>query len=307
MAVPTFQDMMLPLLRHAAAGGDCSAAEAVDALAAEFRLTPEELAELLPSGKQRRFLNRVGWARTYLSKAGLLEAAGARRFRITERGREVVVSRPATVNVAFLERYPEFLAFTQRAAAGSVEAPGGTVVSRPPDGQTPEESLHTAYQQLRAQLATDLLERTKQCSPAFFERLVVDLLVAMGYGGSRADAGRALGGSHDGGIDGIIKQDRLGLDAVYIQAKRWGERTVERPDVQTFVGSLAGHGASKGVFVTTSQFSPNARRYVERVAAKVVLIDGEELAQLMIDHGVGVGVGSTYVVKRVDSDYFNEA
>lgn len=300
MPIPDYQSIMLPLLQLAADGKEHAFRDTIEILAGQYDLTSEERAVLLPSGTQTQFKNRVGWARTYLSKAGLLELPRRGFFRITDRGREVLSTNPERINVAFLRRYPEFVEF---------QSPNRTEPRSPTDSehqdQTPEERLESSYQELRDELAQELLDRTRKCSPEFFERLVVDLLVAMGYGGTRKDAGRAVGRSGDGGIDGIINEDRLGLDIVYIQAKRW-EASVGRPIVQTFAGSLEGQRARKGVLITTSKFTDEAAQYVRQIEKKIVLIDGERLAQLMIDHGVGVTEGKTFAIRRLDSDYFEE-
>ncbi len=300
MAVPGFQELMLPLLRIAGDGDEHSLSELIDTLAVEFGLTDADRNELLPSGRQAKFDNRVGWARTHLGKAGLLESTGRGRFRITDRGIDVLNSNPPEIDIRLLSQFPEFIEFRRLSRSGN-----RTVEESEGPNQTPEEILESSYQSLRSALAETLLQRIKACSPRFFERLVVDLLVAMGYGGSRKDAGQAVGQSGDGGIDGTIKEDRLGLDVVYIQAKRW-EATVGRPIVQAFAGSLEGLRARKGVLITTSQFSQDAKDYVTRIEKKIVLIDGEELTHLMIDHGVGVAEVASYTVKRVDIDYFDE-
>lgn len=298
MTVPDFQSIMLPFLKIAGDGQEHSFSETVEILAQQL-LSSEDLKEMLPSG-QSRFENRAGWARTHLKKAGLLEPTGRGKFRITPRGREVLNNPPDKINIKFLMQFPEFVEFRKVARQGNKAVPDE--INDEPD-QTPDEALENSYQRLRGTLAQELLERIKGCSPSFFERLVVDLLVAMGYGGSRKDAGRAIGQSGDEGIDGIIKEDKLGLDAVYIQAKRW-DHTVGRPVVQAFMGSLAGQKARKGVLITTSQFSQEARDYIQRIDTKIVLIDGEQLAQYMIDHGIGVNEVASYVVKKVDADYF---
>lgn len=302
MSFPDYQSIMLPLLEFAGDGREHSLREAIEVLADKFSLTVEDRKALLPSGRQPIFDNRVGWAITYMKKAGLLEAPRRGCFQITERGLEVLKNRPANINVAFLEQFPEFVAF--RALRREMEP----VSDRQADADevTPEESLEAAYQRLRQNLAAELLETVKRCSPAFFERLVVDLLVKMGYGGSREDAGRAVGRSGDEGIDGIIKEDRLGLDLIYIQAKRW-EATVGRPEVQKFAGALQGHRARKGVFITTSSFSEDAKEYASRIESKIILVDGEQLVHFMIDHGVGVSRVASYEIKKIDHDYFTEA
>ncbi|MDF0590302.1 restriction endonuclease [Candidatus Methanocrinis natronophilus] len=303
MAVPDFQSVMLPLLKILGDGEEHRLHEVILTLADQFDLTDEERRELLPSGRQAKLTNRVGWARTYMKKAGLLESTGRGKFRINDRGLAILKENPLEINVKFLEQFPEFLEFRD----GSTSDANSDLKDEAADNiKTPEEILEAGYQNLRGDLAQDLLDRIMGCSPEFFEKLVVDLLVAMGYGGSRKDAGEAVGRSGDGGIDGIIKEDKLGLDAVYIQAKRW-EGTVGRPAVQAFAGSLMGNRAGKGVFITTSQFTREASDYVKGIQQpKIVLIGGEELAQFMIDHDIGVADVATYRVKRVDLDYFGE-
>ena len=299
VTIPDFQSLMLPLLRYAADGKEYSLREAIEALADEFHLSDAERRELLPSGSQSAFDNRVGWSRTYLKKAGLLSSPRRSYFQITSRGQEVLASNPARINIGFLRQFPEFLEFQRGQSKDSeVSIADGTELI------TPEESIESAYQRARATLAADLLQTIKDCSPDFFERLVVDLLVRMGYGGTRKDAGRAIGRSGDGGIDGIINEDRLGLDVVYIQAKRWDSTSVGRPEIQKFAGALQGQRARKGIFLTTSTFSKDAQEFVSRIESKIVLMDGETIAQLMIDYGVGVNTVATYELKRVDSDYF---
>jgi len=306
MAVPDYQSVMLPLLRFVAAkGGEISTAEAVEALAQEFGLTDQDLREMLPSGIQPRFFNRVGWAATYMKKAGLLEATRRGHFRITSRGQELLKKRPPAINVKLLEQYPEFLEFQQlKGTRSGKNAAQGSGETSP---VTPSEALEAAYQNLRDELAGELLPKLKKSSPSFFERLVVDLLVKMGYGGSRADAGKAIGKSGDGGIDGIIKEDRLGLGVVYIQAKRWESNPVGRPAVMQFAGALQAQKANKGVFITASRFTDDARKYVSQIGSKIVLIDGEQLTDLMIEHDVGVSTVSLYPVKKIDADYFDES
>jgi len=301
MPIPEYQKFFLPVLKIAGDGKNHSYAEMYSSVATEFKLTEEDRAELLPSGTARKFENRVAWAITYLSKARLLDRVSRGIFRISERDAEVLKKKPVELDNKFLRQFPEFLEFAR-----------GTKISTKRDEDTEEDTLGTpyetleeAYQSLRRTLAQELLDRVRACSPQFFERLVVDLLVAIGYGGSRKDAGQAVGRSGDGGIDGIIKEDKLGLDAIYIQAKRW-EATVGRPTVQEFAGSLEGHRARKGVLITTSKFSQDAKEYVGRIEKKIVLVDGEQLAQLMIDHKIGVTEVANYWVHRVDSDYFEE-
>lgn len=301
MAIPDFQSIMLPLLRLAADGKEHSSQEAVEVLADEFQLTDEERQELLPSGKQARFDNRVAWARSYFKQARLVENTRRGYFRITSRGLELLMTKPGNINKKTLEQYPEFIAF-QNIRSESTDAQTITDI---PEQQTPEELLENAHKSLSDGLASEILRRVKESSPSFFERLVVELLVRMGYGGTLADAARVIGRSGDEGIDGIINEDRLGLDAIYIQAKRW-EGIVGRPEIQKFVGALQGQRAHKGVFITTSDFTKEAQEYVKNITNKVVLIDGLRLTSLMIENNVGVSVAATYEVKKIDSDYFAE-
>jgi len=305
MAVPDYQSLMLPLLKVAADGNEHTLSETIEALAQQFHLADQDRKELLPSGKQRKFDNRVHWARTYLAKANLLASTGRSRFRITEQGNRVLKNNPPQINVKYLEQFPEFIEFRNKSnkVNGDTEAPHEIIEKI---SQTPQEILDTSYQSLRQNLAQEILERIKNSPPKFFENLVVDLLIAMGYGGSRKDAGQAIGQVGDGGIDGIIKEDKLGLDAIYLQAKRW-ESTVTRPIVQGFAGALIGRKARKGVMITTSSFSQQAIDYANGIDnLKIILIDGEQLAQLMIDHDVGVTEESRYIIKKIDLDYFSE-
>jgi len=300
MAVPDYQTLMLPVLKCIADGEEHSMKEVYQKTAEMFQLSEEDKAERLPSRGQSTFENRVGWAKTYLKKSGLLSSPRRGVILITDRGKGILQNNPGKINKKFLEQFKEF-----REYQGVHPNKSNTVAEKNTDSSelTPEEILGNSYQDLRNQLAYDLLEQVMQCSPNFFENLVVDLLVSMGYGGSRADAGQAVGKSGDDGIDGIIKEDKLGLDVVNIQAKRW-QNTVGRPEIQAFVGSLAGNRAKKGVFITTSKFSREAHEYVRRIEQKVVLIDGERLAQLMIDYDIGVSKKVQYVVKNIDIDYF---
>lgn len=289
---------MLPLLRLCADGQPHTQKEAVVTLAEEMQLSDSDRSELLASGQTRLF-NRVAWARSYLKQAALLESPSRGVSVITERGRQVLRDGPSQVDVKYLERFPEFVEFRQR------KAPPETGASVPAVAETPEEHFELSYRDFRDELAAELLERVRTASPAFFERLVVDLLVRMGYGGTRQDAGEAIGQSGDGGIDGIIKEDKLGLDTVCIQAKRW-QASVGRPVVQAFAGSLEGRRARKGVPLTTSTFTKDAEDYVNAIEKRIVLIDGLTLSHLMIDHGVGVGEIATYTLARIDEEYFDE-
>lgn len=300
LAIPDFQSLMLPLLVFAGDGKQHSLQESIEALAKQYHLTSDERRELLPSGRQATFDNRVGWTRTYLKKAGLLTSPKRSYFQITERGQAVLAQKPSKINIAFLRQFPEFIEFQQGQSKET-----GSVPVETSEFVTPEESIESAYQRARAGLAVELLQAVKECSPEFFERLVVDLLVRMGYGGTRKDAGKAIGKSGDGGIDGIINEDRLGLDVVYIQAKRWDSTPVGRPDIQKFAGALQGQRARKGIFLTTSTSSRDAYDFASRIDSKIVLMDGETISQLMIDYGVGVNTVATYELKRIDSDYFS--
>jgi restriction system protein len=301
MPVPDYQTFMLPLMEIAEDGQVHRIHDAIEFLAELYGLSDEDRRELLPSGKQTVLYNRVGWARTYLVKAGLLRNPGRAQFQITPRGLEIMRSNPTSINTAFLRQFPEFQEFqmTNNTPQTRQKPPASLV-----EDQTPEDALESGYRTLRRALASELLDRIKASSPAFFEQLVVDLLVTMGYGGSRADAGQAIGRGGDGGIDGIIKEDRLGLDVIYIQAKRW-ENTVGEPEIQKFVGSLAKKHTDKGVFITTSDFSQQAREYVQNIGKRISLIDGVQLAEYMIDFGVGVSEKAVYVIKRIDEDYFS--
>jgi restriction system protein len=305
VAVPEFQTFLLPSLEFAADGQEHSLGELREHLAARFGLTSEDRSEVLPSGRQRRFDNRVAWAKVYLQRAAAIDSPKRAHFRINERGRSILAQGRSRIDIGFLEQFEEFREFRRagRQEAGGTDGPES--VARPLTNETPEEALERAHQVLRSDLAIAILGKVKGSSPAFFESLVVELLLKMGYGGSRADAGRAIGGSGDEGIDGVISEDRLGLDTIYIQAKRW-DGTVGRPEIQKFVGALHGKRARKGVFITTGGFSAEAADYVSRIDPRVVLIDGKQLAEYMIDLDLGVTTRATYDVKRLDSDYFAE-
>ncbi len=312
MDIPDYQSLMLPLLNGLADGQEHRVQALRDGIAEKFGLGPSEREALLPSGKQPIFDNRLGWAKTYLAKAGLVSSVRRGVYQITDRGRSVIASKPTRVDTAYLGRFPEFEEFRRRTENSAddvgpvprADARHGEVPAAA-SNSTPEESLDAAYHQLRRALEVELLAAVKSASFRFFERLVVELLVKMGYGGSLKDAGKAIGRTGDDGLDGVIKEDHLGLDAIYVQAKRW-EKTVGRPDVQAFAGSLEGVRGRKGVFITTATFSAEAREYVSRIEKKIVLVDGQQLASLMIDFGIGVTPVSTYEVKRVDGDYFSE-
>lgn len=304
MAIPGYQTIMLPVLKLASDQKDHKFSDCVQSLAEEFLLTDEEKSELLPSGTQAVFNNRVGWARSYLKQAGLLSSPKRGYFRITEQGLKLLSERPEKITAALLERYSEFQEFKNRKKDQSKISAEDEVI-QVYENETPEDSLASAYRLLRKNLEDEILASVKESSPSFFERLVVDLLVKMGYGGNRQDAGRALGKSGDGGIDGIINEDQLGLDVIYIQAKRW-EGAVGRPEIQKFAGALQGQRARKGVFITTSGFTKEALEYVSLIESKIILIGGEKFASLMVEHNVGVTVIGKYEVKKMDSDYFDE-
>ena len=299
MSIPDFQSILLPLLSFSSNGKQHSTQESIEYLSEYFCLTDDERKELLPSGKQPIFDNRVGWSRTHLKKAGLLQYPTRSFFQITDRGVEFLKTNPEKITISLLKQYPEYLEFIGSTSRSLVELSKSTSNEE----KTPEENLEYSYQEIRNNLAVEILEKVKSCSPDFFERLVVELLVRMGYGGSIKEAGKAIGKTGDEGIDGIIKEDRLGLDTIYIQAKRW-DNVVGRPELQKFVGALAGQGAKKGVFITTSRFSDQAKSYSPKNDIKLVMIDGEELAQYMIDFDLGVSIVSEYKIKKIDSDYF---
>jgi restriction system protein len=306
MAIPDYQTVMLPLLRLTADEQEHKFRDAVERLATEFALTDGERSELLPSGTAFLFDNRVGWARTYLKQAGLLSAPKRGLFCITPSGKALLAKNPSRIDVEVLLQFEEFRSFRARRRTNADDPsrePSPARESQLPLSETPEDQLASAYRRLRQELELDLLEQVKASTPSFFEQLVIDLLVAMGYGGSRQDAGRAIGKSGDGGIDGIIKEDKLGLDVIYVQAKRW-DGTVGRPEIQKFAGALQGHRASKGVFITTSAYSREALDYVGLISSKIILISGMELVALMIDHNVGVSTVGMYELKKIDADYF---
>jgi restriction system protein len=300
MGVPDFQSIMLPLLKFASDKNEHSSRESIEYLSQEFNLTEEDRKELLPSGTQAVFDNRVGWSRTYLKKAGLLESKKRGYFNITDEGLKVLKQNPQQINIDFLMQFQGYVEFRT-----GVKKDTPNDIESSTEDLTPEETLEYSYQKLRDNIAQELINNVKSCTPEFFEKLVIDLLLNMGYGGSRRDAGEAIGKSGDGGIDGIIKEDKLGLDTIYVQAKRW-ENTVSRPEIQKFAGALQGQQAKKGVFITTSKFTNGAKNYASIIDSKVVLIDGERLSQLMIDHDIGVSKIKSYDLKKIDTDYFSE-
>ena len=303
MPIPDFQTVMLPLLKYIGDGNENTIRETIDHLAVVFNLTAEERQELLPSGADVLFDNRVRWAKFHLSKSELLESPRRSIIKISVRGQEVLAQNPAQINMSFLKQFPEYLEFIRPNTDTETTETTQQVVH---SIATPEEILEASYQNIRRNLAQELLQKIKISPPAFFERLVVELLVKMGYGGSIKDAGKATRLTNDEGIDGIIKEDKLGLDFIYIQAKRWDTQSVGRPDIQSFVGALDGQRANKGIFITTSKFADTAAEYVKTITKKVILIDGEQLANFMIDYNLGVSTIASYELKKVDNDYFGE-
>ncbi|MBR0496630.1 MAG: restriction endonuclease [Treponema sp.] len=300
--IPDYQTLMLPLLKNVSDGKEHKIKEIMESLSKEFSLGEEELNMMIPSGTQSIFYNRVSWAKTHLKKACLLNVEKG-IIKITERGKNVLAENPVKIDTKFLNQFDEFLEFKNRSNSKKEK------IEVEPDytKQTPEELIDTAFQDFQKSLAEDLLEKIRNVSPSFFEKLVVALLVKMGYGGSIKDAGKAVGKTGDEGIDGIIKEDKLGLDVIYIQAKRWKENNIiGRPEIQKFVGALAGQGAKKGIFITASSFSKEALEYKPMNDTKVILIDGMELANLMIEYNLGVAPLHSYELKRIDSDYFEE-
>lgn len=301
MAVPGFQSFFKPVLDIASDNQEHSVKDAKTIIKSVMNLSEADLIEMLPGGTQTRYDNRIAWAISYFVQAKVLERPRRAFFKITDRGRELHQKNHSKIDVAILKAYPEFLEF-QTPRNTTHETPQETDTTA---NATPEEVLQQAYLSIRNDLASEILEKIKTNSPGYFEKLVVDLMVAMGYGGSRADAGQSLGQSGDEGIDGIIKEDRLGLDVIYLQAKRW-DSTVGRPEIQRFVGALHGKRAKKGVFITTGKYSNDALDYVATIDPKVILIDGRKLVEYMIDFNLGVTTATTYEIKRIDSDYFSE-
>ncbi len=307
--IPDYQSLMLPLLKFISDGQTHSTQDAVIILSKEFNLTDEDLNEWLPSKKQKTFHNRVHWAKAHLKMSGALENISKGNFKITDKGKLILAKNPPSINVKYLMKlFPDY---EERINSFRYKKKGDRVDSAFDNEkeeelkETPEELIESGYQKIRKSLENELLFKLKSVDPYFFEKIVVELLVKMGYGGSIQDAGRAIGKRGDEGIDGIIKEDKLGLDVIYIQAKRW-EGVVGRPEIQKFVGALAGQRAKKGVFITTSFFTKEAMDYALQMDTKIVLIDGEKLAQYMIDYNLGVSVQNTYEIKKIDSDYFEE-
>jgi len=303
MAIPDYQEIMLPLLKFAGDKKEHSIREAIEHISQVFNLSEDEKRELLPSGQQTIITNRTAWARTYLKMAGLLDSPKRSYFRITDLGLNVLKQNPTEINSKYLEQFPGFVEFK---TIKKPDAEKKSIIQSTQVEGTPRESIEENIQKLKDDLGGDLIIKIKQSSPEFFERLVVDLLLKMGYGGSQKEAGEAIGKSGDEGIDGIIKEDKLGLDTIYIQAKRW-DGTVGRPEIQKFIGALQMKGAKKGIFITASNFSKEAKESVDMTGStKIVLIDGELLVNLMIQNDVGVSKIASYEIKQIDSDYFSE-
>ena len=304
MAIPDFQALMLPVLRDLSRG-ERTGQETLDALASEFSLTPGDIAQRQPSGKQTIFTNRVAWAKAHLKGAGLVESPRRGVYRLTDRGRSVLTEGPPKLSRTYLMRYPEYVAFRQPSSDdATAPTPKRSIQSTTPtDLRTPDDLIEDGYQQLRGALVAEIREQIAAMPPSAFEQLVVDLLLRMGYGGPQEHSGLVVGKGGDEGIDGLIKEDRLGLDTIYVQAKRW-QAAVGRPDIQRFAGALQGQRARKGVFITTSSFTKEAQQYAASLQTALVLVDGAQLAELMIDHGVGVTPIKQYEIKRIDSGYF---
>lgn len=308
MAIPDYQAMMRPLLAYASDGSEKTINEAIAAVAQQLKLTPEETDQLLPSGKKRVVADRVYWARTYLDKAGAIKKTRRAHFQITERGKTLLAQYPTHIGVGELKQFPEFVAFLAPKPKDQADPTEKNEADTLLAASTPEEAIQEAEVQMNSSLKSQLLERIGELSPAFFESLVVDLIVAMGYGGSRGNVVQRLGKSGDEGIDGVINEDALGLDVIYLQAKRYApDNVIGREKVQQFAGALVGQGASRGVFVTTSSFSKGAIEYAVKVPQKIILIDGQELTRLMVYYGVGVRTQRTIDIKKIDLDYFEES
>jgi restriction system protein len=306
MAIPDYQTIMLPFLKITEDGKEHSKREALDKLAVDFNLSESELRELLPSGKQELFDNRIGWARTYLKKAGLIDSPSRGYFRITERGLDLLKQNPAKIDGKILRQYPEYREFVNYNNSRVSSEISEDKSAKEGEEATPQEQLYDAYQTINDELARDILQQIKTVSPKSFEHIVVDLLVKMGYGGSDKDAARAIGRTGDEGVDGVINQDTLGIDRIYIQAKRWNETPVNHSEIRNFIGALDFQHADRGIFITTSTFTKDIIEKVTRSSKRIILIDGNELARLMITHKVGVSVVDSFELKKIDMDYFIE-
>jgi restriction system protein len=304
MPIADFQSLMLPIMKIAGDGAEHRGHELRQRIGEQLGLTEEERKQLLPSGSQPVFTNRIAWARSHLTMAGLLEKTGKGRFRITQRGKEAMASNPSTINMRFLLQFPEYAEARSRAKTDTpVDVAAEARVS---ESASPQERIELAFRELNNSLTTELRSKLASIDPFRFEQVVLDLLVKMGYGGSKKEAAQVTQRTADEGIDGLINEDRLGLEVIYIQAKRWKHK-VGRPEIQNFVGAIAGKKAGKGIFITTSDFYDNAREYAASLHQKLVLIDGRRLAELMIEHNIGVAPEQPYIIKKIDTDYFEEA
>jgi restriction system protein len=305
MTIPSYQETYIPILKHALSEKTFTTQSALYFICSYFKLSEEEKIQLTPNGTMPTIRSRTYWGIFYLRKAHLIKSTSRGKFILTERGKELLNNPPQILDDTYLLKYPEFVNFKQPNNQKNklhVEH-----IDTHQQNETAEERILAAYNELSYALADEVLEAVKACTPAFLERLIVKLLVTMGYGGSVEEAGEVLGKSGDGGIDGVIKEDPLGLDTIYLQAKRYKEgSTIGRPEIQAFVGALAGHHAHKGIFITTSEFSKQALEYVKNIPQKVILIDGQKLARLMISHNIGVSIASTFHNKKIDNDFFDE-
>ncbi|MBN9690076.1 MAG: restriction endonuclease [Verrucomicrobia bacterium] len=301
MPVPEFEEIKAPLLQYFADGQPHRMADTFEALGDHFGLSPEERSELLPSGTQARWHNRASWACYDLYRAGLLDRPRRGTYQITPLGREIAAQKPSMIDRDYLMKFESFRKWLEK-RVDPVVAP---VVPPDPTQNPPIEIIERAHRHLTERLRSEILQLVSKMNPIRFERLVLDLLLAMGYGGSREEAAQMTKTSNDEGIDGVINEDRLGLDVIYIQAKRW-QNTVGRKEIQSFVGALAGQQATKGIFITTSDFANTATEYVRKLQSKVILINGDRLAYLMIRHDIGVSKEHSFEIKRIDSDYFEE-
>lgn len=306
LPIPDYQTLMLPVLKIAAEG-ETRVPDAAEKIADELNLSMVEREEMLPSGKQRLLHNRIHWAKFYMNKAGLIDIPSRGRFSASAAGRNLLAQNPSGINVEALRNFPAFVEFYSKSANTSRLGETPANIAAAASDSTPEEQIDAAHGLMQSALKVELLQRILGQSPSFFERVIVDLLLAMGYGGTHEQAALKLGKTGDGGVDGVIDEDRLGLDRIYVQAKRYAPHvSVGRPEVQGFVGSLVGLGATKGVFVTTSGFSTHAVEYVKHLQQRVILVDGARLSDLMVEHDVGVRLNRTISVKRLDEDFFSD-
>ncbi len=305
MAVPDFQSLMLPLLQEAA-NGNAKISAIIERLGTKLKLSDEDLTTLLPSGRQTAFANRIYWAKIYLARAGLLDATARGWVQITDEGRRVLQDPPSRIDIRFLQRFPDFAKFRQRNTTAPDNGSGATAHKDDTSSLTPDDTMRAAQKLLEAELGNDLLKRILDAPPAFFERLVIKLLTSMGYGGSTAEAARALGRGGDGGVDGVIDQDALGLDRIYVQAKRYTENAVGAGAIRDFFGALDAFKAAKGLFITTSSFTESAKQTARSMSKRIVLVDGDELTRMMISYGVGCRIEETLYIKRLDEDFFDE-